>query len=104
MIVVGNLDIDYNPNYNYQPKLYSYIYNLKYVPLSDAPEKSTAKLINEVINPMQGEPEYEDIEVDLLKRPAKGLGLSVVGRRDGCGVFISDMVSKITCNLTLVKA
>ena len=47
---------------------------------------------------MQGEPEYEDIEVDLLKRPAKGLGLSVVGRRDGHGVFISDMVKKFTSN------
>ena len=35
---------------------------------------------------------YQDLEVELLKKPGKGLGLSVVGRRDGNGVFISDMV------------
>ena len=35
---------------------------------------------------------YEDIEVELAKKSGKGLGLSVVGRRDGNGVFISDMV------------
>ena len=33
--------------------------------------------------------------VELSRSPGKGLGLSVVGRRDGCGVFISDMVSII---------
>ena len=38
--------------------------------------------------------EFEDINVELSKPQGKGLGLSVVGRRDGCGVFISDMVSK----------
>ena len=37
---------------------------------------------------------YQDIEVELTKKPGKGLGLSVVGRRDGNGVFISDMVHK----------
>ena len=36
---------------------------------------------------------YEDIEVELVKKAGKGLGLSVVGRRDGNGVFISDMVA-----------
>ena len=40
-----------------------------------------------------GEQESEDIVVTLSKSPGRGLGLSVVGRRDGCGVFISDMVS-----------
>jgi len=35
---------------------------------------------------------YQDLQVDLSKKPGKGLGLSVVGRRDGNGVFISDMV------------
>ena len=34
--------------------------------------------------------------VELSRTPGKGLGLSVVGRRDGCGVFISDMVSLIS--------
>ena len=40
-----------------------------------------------------GEQEFQDIVVTLSKSPGRGLGLSVVGRRDGCGVFISDMVS-----------
>ena len=40
-----------------------------------------------------GEQEFQDIAVTLSKSPGRGLGLSVVGRRDGCGVFISDMVS-----------
>ena len=39
---------------------------------------------------------YEEIMVELSRTPGKGLGLSVVGRRDGCGVFISDMVSLIS--------
>ena len=39
---------------------------------------------------------YQDLEVELNKKPGKGLGLSVVGRRDGNGVFISDMVSFYT--------
>ena len=38
---------------------------------------------------------YQDIEVELQKKSGKGLGLSVVGRRDGTGVFISDMVGTI---------
>ena len=43
-------------------------------------------------DPKGGEQEFEDIVVTLSKSPGRGLGLSVVGRRDGCGVFISDMV------------
>ena len=35
---------------------------------------------------------YQDIDTELIKKPGKGLGLSVVGRREGNGVFISDMV------------
>ena len=35
---------------------------------------------------------FTDVEVELIKKAGKGLGLSVVGRRDGSGVFISDMV------------
>ena len=37
----------------------------------------------------------QDIVVEMQKKPGKGLGLSVVGRKDGKGVFISDMVSLI---------
>ena len=40
---------------------------------------------------------YQDTDVELIKKPGKGLGLSVVGRRDGNGVFISDMVCIIIC-------
>lgn len=36
---------------------------------------------------------YETIEVEMAKRPGKGLGLSIVGRKHGPGVFISDVVS-----------
>ena len=45
--------------------------------------------------PKSSEQKFEDINVELSKSPGKGLGLSVVGRRDGCGVFISDMVSVV---------
>ena len=35
---------------------------------------------------------FEDFTVELEKTPGRGLGISVVGRRDGPGVFVSDMV------------
>ena len=37
-------------------------------------------------------PQTKDFDVELLKKSGKGLGLSVVGRRAGAGVFVSDMV------------
>ena len=36
--------------------------------------------------------EYQDITVTLARKPGKGLGLSVVGRRDGPGVYVSALV------------
>ena len=36
---------------------------------------------------------YDIFTVDLMKKPGKGLGLSIVGRRNDTGVFISDIVS-----------
>lgn len=33
------------------------------------------------------------IEVELMKKPGKGLGLSIVGRKNGNGIFISDIVA-----------
>lgn len=33
------------------------------------------------------------IDVELTKKQGKGLGLSIVGRKNGNGVFISDIVS-----------
>ena len=35
------------------------------------------------------------IEVELLKKPGRGLGLSIVGRRNGPGVYISDVVRTV---------
>lgn len=35
----------------------------------------------------------ELINVQLTKKQEKGLGLSIVGRKNGPGVFISDLVS-----------
>lgn len=33
------------------------------------------------------------MDVELMKKPGKGLGLSIVGRKNGPGIFISDVVS-----------
>ena len=56
-----------------------------------------------IIDPKSGDANdiYQDLEVELLKKPGKGLGLSVVGRRDGNGVFISDMVGRIRTHVLL---
>ncbi|XP_063241818.1 multiple PDZ domain protein isoform X2 [Bacillus rossius redtenbacheri] len=35
---------------------------------------------------------FNIMEVELTKKPGKGLGLSIVGRKNGNGVFISDVV------------
>ena len=39
---------------------------------------------------------YDVFTVEMLKKPNKGLGLSIVGRRKDTGVFISDIVSGTT--------
>ena len=39
---------------------------------------------------------YDIFNVELMKKPGKGLGLSIVGRRNDTGVFISDIVSMIS--------
>ena len=36
---------------------------------------------------------YDVFTVELLKKPNKGLGLSIVGKRNDTGVYISDIVS-----------
>lgn len=36
---------------------------------------------------------FDVMEVELVKKPGKGLGLSIVGRKNGNGVFISDVVT-----------
>lgn len=42
------------------------------------------------------EDRYDALDVELVKKPGKGLGLSIVGRKNGTGVFISDVVSVAT--------
>ena len=37
---------------------------------------------------------FETMDVQMVKKPGKGLGLSIVGRKNGPGVFISDVVSR----------
>lgn len=36
---------------------------------------------------------YDTFVVELVKKPGKGLGLSIVGRKNLPGVFVSDIVS-----------
>lgn len=35
----------------------------------------------------------DSFDVELTKKTGKGLGLSIVGRKSGSGIFISDIVS-----------
>ncbi|KAJ8985934.1 hypothetical protein NQ317_010691 [Molorchus minor] len=37
--------------------------------------------------------DYSTIEVDLVKKPGKGLGLSVLSRKSGKGVYVADIIS-----------
>lgn len=37
--------------------------------------------------------EYTIIDVDLPKKPGKGLGLSIIGKKNGKGVYVSEVVS-----------
>ncbi|XP_074036607.1 multiple PDZ domain protein isoform X3 [Leptinotarsa decemlineata] len=43
--------------------------------------------------------EYTPVEVDLIKKPGKGLGLSVLARKSGKGVYIADIVNGGTADL-----
>ncbi|KAG5875316.1 hypothetical protein JTB14_016903 [Gonioctena quinquepunctata] len=43
--------------------------------------------------------EYTTIEVELVKKPGKGLGLSVLAKKSGKGVYIADIVSGGTADL-----
>lgn len=37
--------------------------------------------------------EYTDVDVEYIRKPGKGLGLSLVAMKCGKGVFIGDIVS-----------
>lgn len=41
----------------------------------------------------KGDDIFETIDVELTKKSGKGLGLSLVARKDGKGVYIADLVS-----------
>ena len=38
---------------------------------------------------------FETLDVDLQKKSGRGLGLTIVGRKNGPGVFISEVVSMV---------
>lgn len=42
---------------------------------------------------MKEEDIYDIFSVELTKKPGRGLGLSIVGKRNDVGVYISDIVS-----------
>ena len=44
---------------------------------------------------------YETLEVELLKKKDRGLGLSIVGKKSGPGVFISEVVKGMRKNIAL---
>lgn len=35
---------------------------------------------------------YDITEIELSKKPGKGLGLSIVGRKNGPGIYVSEIV------------
>ena len=46
---------------------------------------------------------YETLEVELLKKKDRGLGLSIVGKKSGPGVFISEVVKGIKLGTQLIS-
>ena len=38
---------------------------------------------------------FQQLDITLNRKPGKGIGISLVGRRDGPGVFVSALVSSI---------
>lgn len=48
---------------------------------------------------------YTTIEVELIKKSGKGLGISVIARKEGKGVYISEIVSinvSFMCFISLI--
>ncbi|GBN02811.1 InaD-like protein, partial [Araneus ventricosus] len=58
--------------------------------------RQTPTLVQMVVFREEGQSHEEDafetLDVELYKKPGRGLGLSIVGRRNGPGVFISEVV------------
>ncbi|XP_065205069.1 multiple PDZ domain protein-like isoform X4 [Planococcus citri] len=65
--------------------------------LRQTPSKITMVVYRDesVANGSAGKEEdlLDSIDVELTKKPGKGLGLSIVGRKNGNGIFISDIVA-----------
>ena len=56
-------------------------------------------------NQVREEDIYDIFSVELIKKPGKGLGLSIVGKKNDVGVYISDIVSyHISCCYTFLLA
>jgi C-terminal processing protease CtpA/Prc len=43
--------------------------------------------------------EYTRLDVDLIKKPGKGMGLSVIARKSGKGVYIADIINGGTADV-----
>ena len=48
-------------------------------------------------------PAHKTLEVELLKKKDRGLGLSIVGKKSGPGVFISEVVKGIKIGTQLIS-
>jgi len=46
---------------------------------------------------------YQVLDIELVKKPGKGLGLTLMGRKNKPGVFVSEIVSKLD-DFFLIKA
>lgn len=44
-------------------------------------------------SPLKDEDLYDTLTVEMVKKPGRGLGFSIVGKQSGSGVFIADFVS-----------
>ncbi|CAG9812997.1 unnamed protein product [Phaedon cochleariae] len=43
--------------------------------------------------------DFSTVEVDLIKKPGKGLGLSILARKSGLGVYVADIISGGTADV-----
>lgn len=47
--------------------------------------------------------DFQTIETELVKKPGKGLGLSVMAKKDKKGVYVSEIVSENLHQTKLLK-
>ena len=65
--------------------------------------ESKSYYTNNKRNISEDEQHLNVLSIDLVKKFAKGLGFSIIGRRDGSGVFLSHIVSVFYFFKTYVK-